>query len=275
MTDFKIESRNRFLDVMNSITKHEVNPKSKVTFLHQVDLTEVEAVRAEFADRNQIKPSYTAFVAKALALALKDHPYANRRVCRSLWPPRFGPRLQSFEQVDVTVAIERQVPGAEMAAFVDVIRDAEQLSIPVINERLRELAESDVDSNRQWREYSTLVTRFPTSLASLMIRLPIYFPSLWVKYRGGAAMISSPGKYGVDTIFANWWAPIAVSFGIVKQRPIVRGNEIAACPTFILTINFDVRVMAGAQAAMFGRRMIEILERAKSEIPDLRNDASP
>lgn len=266
MKSYEIEERNRFLEVVHSITQHENDPKPKVTFLSEVDLTEIETIRAQAVVRGEPKPSYTAFVVKALALALREHPYANRRVCRSLWPPLFGPRLQRFNQIDVTVAIERQVPKAEMAAFVDVIRNADQLSIAAINDKLRELAESDAETNLQWREYSTLVTRFPTWLAALLVRLPLYFPSLWVKYRGGAAMISSPGKYGVDTIFANWWSTINVSFGAVKKRPVVHQDVIVARTTFILTVNFDVRVMAGAQAAMFGRRVIDILEAAEREM---------
>ena len=266
MKFYEIESRNRFLEVVDAITRSENKPKSKVTFLAEVDLTEIETLRAQAAARGETKPSYTAFVVKALALALREHPFANRRVCRSLWPPLFGIRLQRFNQIDVTVAIERQVPKAEMAAFVDVIRKADQLSIAAIQDKLRELAESDAETNPQWREYSTLVMRFPIWLATLLIRLPLYFPSLWVKYRGGAAMISSPGKYGVDVIFANWWAPLAVSFGMVKQRPVVHEDTIVARTTFILTVNFDVRVMAGAQAALFGRRFIDILEAASQEM---------
>ena len=266
MKSYEIGGRNRFLEMVDSITSHENHPKSKVTFLSLVDLTEIESIRAEAAARGERKPSYTAFVVKALALGLQEHPYANRRVCRSLWPPRWRPRLQHFKRIDVTVAIERQIPEAEMAAFVDVIRDADRLSIAAIQERLRELAESDVTTNRQWRDYSTLVTRYPAWLGALLVRLPLLFPNLWVKYRGGAAMVSSPGKYGVDVIFANWWAPLAVSFGMVKPRPVVIGDAVVPRPTFVLTVNFDVRVMAGAQAAMFGRRVVDILEAAPSNL---------
>jgi pyruvate/2-oxoglutarate dehydrogenase complex dihydrolipoamide acyltransferase (E2) component len=266
MNPYEIEGKNKFLEAVDSITSHEIKPKSKVTFLSQVDLTEIEAIRADAAERGVAKPSYTAFIIKALALALRDHPYANRRVARGLWPLMLRPRLQKFNNIDVTVAIERQIEGAEMAAFVDIVRDADQLSIPVIQERLRELAESTLETNKQWREYSTLVNRFPTWFGGFLLRLPLYFPSFWVKYRGGAAMVSSPGKYGVDVIFANWWAPIAVSFGVVKKRPMVLDDKVVARQSFILTVNFDVRVMAGAQAAMFGRRFIDLLESAETEL---------
>lgn len=274
MKSYSIEGRNRFLEAVDSITSYENKPRSKVTFMSQVDLTAIEAVRAEVGVRGEPKPSYTAFVVKALSLTLKEHPYANRRVARSLWPPLLRPRLQQFQNADVTVAVERKVEGAEMAAFVDVIRSADRLPIPDIQERLRDLAECDTQTNKQWQEYSTLVTRVPAWLSKQLLRLPLYFPSLWVKYRGAAAMVTSPGKYGVDMIFANWWAPLTVSFGMVKKRPVVVDDAVVPRQTFIITVNFDVRVMAGAQAAIFGRRFIDILEQGLGEFVTSSESAS-
>ena len=43
-------------------------------------------------------------------------------------------------------------------------------------------------------------------------------------------------------------------------------GKIVACPTFSLTLNFDRRVMAGAQAARFLRRVVELLEHASTEM---------
>jgi hypothetical protein len=91
-------------------------------------------------------------------------------------------------------------------------------------------------------------------------------PSLWTKYRGAAVLVSSPAKYGVDVVAGTWTHPLGVSFGIAKKRPIVRGDAIVACPTFTLTLSFDRRVMAGAQAARLFRRIVDRLEKAESEM---------
>lgn len=266
MSRFDIEPRNPYFEVVTSIIHHEIQPKSKATFISQVDLSDIAGIRERYAALGLTRPSYTAFVAKAVALALRDHPYANRRVCHGLWPLLLRPRLQRFSHADICVAVERKVPRAEMVAFVDVIRDVDQMSLDDITARLHTLAESDTETNRQWRDYSRLVTSLPSWLAALLVRLPLYFPSLWVKYRGGAVMVSAPGKYGVDTVFANWWAPIGVSFGLVAERPVVRDHAIVAAPTFNLILNFDVRIMAGAQAAHFCRRIIHVLDQASVEM---------
>ncbi|WP_435011476.1 2-oxo acid dehydrogenase subunit E2 [Tundrisphaera lichenicola] len=258
---FKVEPRNKFFEANRSIVEHEIRPGNTVSFLAEVDLTEVEEIRG--LAPSGLKPSYTALVAKAVALALGDFPYANRRVCRRAWAP-FASRLQSFTRRDVAVAVEREIPGAESVAFIDILRDADELSLAEMTESLRALATCDATNNAQWREFSGLITRLPNWLSAWLIRLPFFAPSLWVKYRGGAVLISSPSKYGVDVVVGTWSHPVGVSFGLVKPRAVVRENAIVIRPTFHLSMNFDRRVMAGAQAARFFKRVVENLERAGS-----------
>lgn len=263
---YEIEPRNRFFEAIRAIAEYEIRPGNTVCFVSEVDLTTVERVRGRATGGR--KPSYTAFVVKAVALALRDFPYANRRVCRRPWLPFTGPRIQRFEHRDIAVAVEREIPGAESVAFLDILRDADGLSLAEITESLHALAVCDVSTNRQWREFSTLVTRLPSFLSTWLIRLPCLFPSLWCQYRGGAVLVSSPAKYGVDVVAGAWTHPLGVSFGLAKRRPVVRGDAVVPCPTFALTINFDRRVMAGAQAARFFKRVVDLLEDTESELAD-------
>jgi hypothetical protein len=261
---YAIEPGNRHFEAIRAIAEYEIRPGNTVSFLSQVDLTEVERVRARATGGR--RPSYTAFVVKAVALALRDFPYANRRVCRRPWLPFSGARLQRFHHNDVAVACERDIPGAESIAFVDILRDADRLSLAEITEALHDLAVCDVTTNKQWREFNTLVSRLPSWLSTLLIRLPCLVPGLWCEYRGGAVLVSSPAKYGIDVVAGTWTHPLGVSFGLAKPRPVVRGEAIVACPTFTLTLNFDRRVMAGAQAARFFKRIVERLEKAETEL---------
>lgn len=270
---FAIEPRNRYFEANLNAVEHEIRPGNTVSFLCEVDLTEIERIRADATPG--ARPSYTAFVVKAVALALKALPYANRRVCR---PPRLfsGPRLQAFHRVDVAVAVERDLPGAESVAFIDVLRDADAMSLAEIGDALRALATCDASTNRQWREFSGIIARFPAWLAALLIRLPCGFPGLWARYRGGAALVSSPAKYGVDAVLGTWMHPLGISFGLAKLRPVVRDGAVAARPTFHLSVNFDRRVMAGGPAARFVRRVADLLEQAESSMaPYLPSRAAP
>jgi pyruvate/2-oxoglutarate dehydrogenase complex dihydrolipoamide acyltransferase (E2) component len=262
---FHWEGNDRYFHAMRKLCDYELGPKPGITvsFFAEVDLTEVEELREEAGD---LRPSYTALVVKALALALVEFPYANRRLCRrGIWPFR-RTRLQAFDRSDIAVAAERVVPGIEYVAFIDVLRAAETLSLAEIDRWCRELATSDAETNEQWRTFSTVITRLPVWLSTLLIRIPNFVPSQWERYRGGAAMISSPAKYGIDAVSTTWPHPIGVSFGMVRERPIVRDGEVVAAPTFTLFLNFDRRVMVGAPAARFFARIVEILEHAHAEL---------
>ncbi|MEX2215245.1 MAG: 2-oxo acid dehydrogenase subunit E2 [Phycisphaeraceae bacterium] len=262
---FEIEPNNRFFQANRSIIEHEIKPAHTVTFVSEVDMSQIEAVRKSMGDR---KPSYTAFMVKALARALKEFPYANRRVIRRWWLPFLGPRLQKFHHIDVAVAVERDIPGAEGVAFVDIIRKADERPIADVQRALKELSTCDETNNEQWRSFSGLIRKAPSWLAALLLRLPQWSGRLWEKYRGGAALISSPAKYGVDSVLTTWSWPLGLSFGLVKERPIAVNGEVVARKTCFVTMNFDRRVMAGAQGARFFAFLIEQLRDASTTLAE-------
>ncbi|MFH1023999.1 MAG: 2-oxo acid dehydrogenase subunit E2 [Planctomycetota bacterium] len=266
---YEVEPSNGFFSAIASMSEFEIKPGNTISFFSETDLTQIERIRN--GARNGHRPSYTAFIVKAVALALHEFPYANRRVFRI---PFLGRRIQKFFGTDVTVACERDVPNAPMATFVDILRDAKQMTLADITGRLHDLAVCDVTTNKQWREFSAIITRLPRFLTTWLLRLPVFSPKFWVKYRGGAVLVSSPSKYGVDVVGGTWPWPLGVSFGLVKERPVVRHGEIVPCPTFTLTLNWDRRVMAGAQAARFFKRIVDILENAETEMKaDLPEEA--
>lgn len=246
-----------FFEVNRSLVENEIRSGRTVSFVGEVDLTSVERIRSESFP---VKPSYTAFVVHALAACLKEFPYANRRVLRRSWMSFWKSRLQIFSAVDVAVACERNLEGSESIAFFDVLRNADLRSLEEITLWLHALSKADEKNNAQWRGFKNVIERLPLFLSKWILALPLFFPSLWEKWRGGAALVSSPAKYGVDMVLGSWTSPLGVSFGLVKERAIVQNGEVVARPTFFLSLNFDRRIMAGAQAARFFKRMVELLE---------------
>ena len=271
METCEVSIANKFFDITKSIVEYEVRPGNTVTFMSEVDLTEVELLRARMRSAGRAKPSYTAVVAKALALALRDCPYANHRVV----PTWFMVRLQRFRTCDVAVACERDEPGTEVATFVDVLREADRRSLESATEWLRKLASSDESNNTQWKMYRRTVLWLPRWLGALLVRLPVFCSKRWISWRGGAALISSPARYGVDAVLGSWPWPLGVSFGLVRQRAVVRDGKIVARPTFMFTLNFDRRVMAGAPAARFFHEIVRRLETADlEEVPSAGRQAA-
>lgn len=260
MSDYDLRPVPSFAHLIGEIVQREMRWDNSCSMLAEVDLTNVERARAHAAKAGRPKPSYTAFVVKAVALALREHPCANRRLAKRWWLPFARPCYQQFQACDVALGIERRVPDAECVAYTEIVRGADTLSLDEITERLRAMAASTVEFSAQWRGFHTLGTRVPTWLAKRIASLPLFFPSLWRKWRGGAAMISSPGKYGADAVLGTWHCPLGVSFGVVKQRPVVRNGQIVPAPTFVLYLNFDRRLLAGGAAGRFFHSLVSFLE---------------
>lgn len=277
MRPFSTSAAGKFFDLTCSIVEGEIKGGNTVSLLNQIDASNIESVRRLLSND---RPSYTAFIVKALSIALKEFPYANRRLYRSVFWPFGGLRFQNFETCDISVASERNEPGVEVATFVDVMREADRKSLFEINSWLRALSLSDESNNQQWRDFRNIGMHWPRWLARLAIRLPVLFPAYWHRYRGGSVLISSPAKYGVDMMTGSWTATLGVSFGLVKQRPLVIEGQVVSRPTFWFLVNFDRRVMAGAQAARFFKRLTFLLENPTPtlialETPEVRPSERP
>lgn len=252
---FDTVTPDNFFKVNASIVENELDFSSTVTMINLVDLTEIEKIRSKYETN---KPSYTVFITKAIAKALMEYPEVNKRFYKPFW---IFPRVfQKFNHVDIAIASEVTDPKLAHVAYIGVIRNVEKMNLDQVQNWL--LNFRCTESIEQWQLFSQLITRLPTFLSKFVIRLPVYFPNLWTKYRGGVAMISSPAKYGVDSMVASWSSPIGISFGYVKERVITKDNEIKRVPSFNLTLNFDRRIISGAQGARFIARLTEILEKA-------------
>nr|WP_275261122.1 2-oxo acid dehydrogenase subunit E2 [Nitrosococcus halophilus] len=238
--------------------------------LSEVDMSSAAWIRANWP-HSELKPSYTAFVAKAVSLALYDHPYANRIPLE--WP--FFKRIVQLNTVHMTVAVERDYPGAEQAVYAATIRNTDQLDLAAITQELQMIAQGTEETSERWRTVQWIVKRVPTPLARAVLRIPLLFPSLWVEHRGGAAMISSPAKYGVDTMIGAWPWPLGFSFGLVKERPLVVGGRLEVRPTMALTMSFDRRLMGGAPAARFFKTVCDHIERAEYDMALSKSAPAP
>ena len=250
-----------------SLVESEIQFGRTVLFSSEIDLTGIDRMRAAAAPG--ATPSYTAFVAKAVARALKEFPYANRRIYRPFGLP-FLSYFQAFHDTDVAVAIERDLPGEYSSAYIEVLRDVDTLALGDITLTLRKVATMDLSASEQWRSFHRIGTKLPGWLAGFLVGLPVHLPEMWKKYRGGAAMISSPAKYGVDGIVGAWTHPLGFSFGLAQMKPVVKDGQVVARNAFTFAMNWDRRVMAGAQAARFFSRICELLRE-----PATLGDAAP
>lgn len=237
----------------------------KAIALREIDISALDRIRQQ--NKTQIgKLSYTSFVAKAIAMTLEEMPQANRIAVKTF----FFTRLLNLLKTHISVAVERNdLNESSGGAFIYTIYDTNKKSLHEITNEISGLSEKPLSSNdhrlERWQRIKQGVRQTPFIwIIQLVIWLQRNIPNLYIKNRGGAAMISSPSKYGVDCIIANWPYTIGVSFGLAKNRPWVENNELVIRKTMMMTLSFDRRIISGAIAARFMNRLCEILEQAET-----------
>lgn len=68
------------------------------------------------------------FIAKAIGKALNEMPYANRRLFHFFGLPLFS-FFQSFKTIDIAVAIERNIENYNAVAYIEILRNVENMSL--------------------------------------------------------------------------------------------------------------------------------------------------
>lgn len=233
-----------------------MRPAHLVTMVSDVDATAIAAVRERYRQAGFAVPSYTAIVIKMAALMMKRIPEANRAV---LGLPLFK-KLYQFENVDISVAVEKSLPFLPGQALAETVHSTLEKSLVAISEELKNFASDTVETNKRWRTFSRILKHVPRPLSTILINLPYHFPSLWVRHRGCACWVNAPSRAGADLVFTSWPWPITFSFGNVKMRPTVSGNEVVARLTMPLVMVFDRRIMGGGPASRLFAQAVNVLQ---------------
>lgn len=233
-----------------------LRPAYMVSVVSIADATALAAMRAEAVAAGRMAPSYTAMVIKAVAMTLDRHPEANRAI---LGLPFFK-RLVQFRNLDIAVAIEKNLPGLPGAAWAEPIRDSLEKPLEAITSELQMLKVGDESSNPNYRRFRRMIAHVPRPLSHWLITLPYWFPSLWATHRGCAAWVNAPSKAGADLVITSWPWPMTFSFGVVQKRAVVVGDEVKAQLTMPIHLSFDRRIMGGGPAGRLLADFKAILE---------------
>jgi pyruvate/2-oxoglutarate dehydrogenase complex dihydrolipoamide acyltransferase (E2) component len=250
---YRLLEPNHYLSTHIRLVK-EWRSRDVVTFSQLVDFTGVDVERHRRASEGLEKPSYTAFVIDSIARALRDHPKLNRMVYRSLR----GYQWVQFEQVDIAVAVEL-VEGDLDVAYASLIRNADQIGLEGITAALLRLA-AQPENNLHLKRLRLL----PPALTGMLARITGHHPRLWVRFRGGSCAVTSPAKYGVESIVAKSSWPMQFAFGRVKEYPMVVDGACVPRRAVILTMSWHRELTTGAVAARFFEQVVRQLEQHSS-----------
>jgi pyruvate/2-oxoglutarate dehydrogenase complex dihydrolipoamide acyltransferase (E2) component len=179
--------------------------QASVTTVAEVDMLSVQDLR------KRIDATYTAFVVKAAALALRDFPLINASLR--------GEYLHYFKRIHINVAID-----TERGLLVPVVRDADEKDLMSVNAEIESLAcrgREGVLSVEEMQGGTFTVTNSGV-LGSLLFTPVINYPQ-------GATL----------------------GMGKVEARTVVREDKIVARPMMYLCLSYDHRFIEGATAVRF------------------------
>jgi len=196
----------------------------------EADLTELVELRSRLkpeAEKQGVKLSYLPFIFKALARALKKFPSLNS----SMDEARQEIVLKKYYNIGMAVA-------TDAGLVVPVIKDVDRKSVLELAAEVGELAEK--------------------------ARAGKLTPEDMV---GSTFSVTNIGSIGALFSFPIINVPDAAILGVhsIQKRPVVMDNdEIKVRHMMYLSLSFDHRLVDGAEAAMFCKEVIRLLER-----PDL------
>jgi pyruvate/2-oxoglutarate dehydrogenase complex dihydrolipoamide acyltransferase (E2) component len=205
--------------------------------------------------------SFFAWVVKAVSLTLEDHPYAH-----ALRSGRHS--TVEFEDVDISVVVERQVGDARVPLPL-VIRRTNEKSASAIYAEIRAAQTQSLENEGDY----VLSRQRPSATAMrLYYALPQWLRVLalrWIcrnpfrcKAHMGTVMITSVGS---TARVPGWILPKSIhnlcfALGSVVKKPWVVGERIVAQDILHLTVLFDHDVVDGAPAARFLADLVKRME---------------
>ncbi len=194
-------------------------------YTDEVDMTNIVAARDVFSKRlgENVKVTYLPFIVKALIAALKDHPVLN----------------SSYDEKANEIVVKHHYNiGIAVAApdglVVPVLKDADTKSIAQLSEDIVSLASKARAGKLQ--------------LADV---------------QGGTITVTNVGPIGglFSSPIINYPESAIVGIHKIEQRPVFRDGQIVVRHMMYFTVACDHRIIDGSEAALFGNRFIEYLEK--------------
>ncbi|MGG6295640.1 2-oxo acid dehydrogenase subunit E2 [Leptolyngbya sp. AN02str] len=203
--------------------------------------------------------SFTGWFVKCIAQAVSEH--------KAVHALRQGDQLIIFDDVDVTVIVERAVGSTdshETLPMPYMIRQANQKSVADISSEIRaaqqhSVALGEVQINSTHAPWVTkLSTRVPKFLRDWFFWRPLFRNPFLFKRMMGTVSVTSLGMVGQRGM--SWGIPIGihpliVSIGAIAKRPGVVHDQILIREYVGLTVLFDHDVIDGAPVARFIKRL--------------------
>jgi pyruvate dehydrogenase E2 component (dihydrolipoamide acetyltransferase) len=224
----RVESMSRITSIIaqNMVLSRRVSPHVHSYF--EVDYSRIDQVRAKSKrtwEEQGVKVTYTAFITKAVAQALREHPIVNAAVS--------GNNIVFRGDVNIGIAV-----AIENGLIVPVVRNADELSLVGLSRRINDLATRARERKLKPEEIQG---------GTFTITNPGVFGTVI-----GFPIINQPQV-------------AIMGVGGVEKRPVVVTDEfgndaIVARKRGFISLGYDHRIVNGADADQFLARVKQVME---------------
>lgn len=232
-------------------------PAVTARLFYDIDMTWAQNLIEKCSQKN-LRITPTAILIKAIAMAQKEHP-----ISRSVLLP--GERILTFENITGGFTVEKFVDDEPIVLFGEIEKPHER-SVSEISQELKDYHEAKIDSIpylKQQYDFAFL----PSFVRRTIMWLGSIFPSFRLKYVRSTFGLTSLGSLGTTVVSAPPVCTSVFGIGIIENRVVVEDDiqEQKVKPMMTVSLNFDHRVMDGAQAARFFLDVKKYLEEGWSE----------
>jgi len=203
---------------------HAKQSTAMLTTFNEIDLSELMALRARHKDafekRHGVRLGFMGFFVNACTLALRRFPVVNAALD--------GNEIVYHRHADIGIAV-----SSPRGLVVPVLRDAGQLSLAEVEERIREFADRARDGRLDLDDL-----------------------------RGGTFTITNGGVFGslLSTPILNPPQSAILGMHAIQERPVARNGEVVIRPMMYVALSYDHRLIDGADAVRFLVSVKESLE---------------
>ena len=195
----------------------------QLTNMHEFDVTELVALREKEKaayEKEGIKLTFLPYIAKAVALCLKEHPYLNSSL--------EGDEIVLKKYYNVGIAVD-----TKDGLIVPVIKAADSKDIKIIAKEIDKLA-----NDARNRKINLMDLRGGTFSVSNLGSVGVEFFTPIINYPESAIL----------------------GIGRIMEKPVAKSGKVEIRKMLPLSLTYDHRIVDGAQAARFMMDLIVRLQ---------------
>lgn len=226
------------------------NKKNAIHCITQIDVSKPRRIIRDHFETTDEKISFTAYIVKCFAEAIKDHPKLNSFIK--------GKRLIVLDDININVLIEREIDGEKIPEPLG-LQKVQEKTVQQITSEIRR-AQQNKSQELGSLAKTTWIKHIPIFLLRAFIK--IADRNITMAKRYGKIAVTA---VGMNSKSASWFIPhgtatVMLTVGSFENKVVEIDDQFVTREHLCLTASFDHEIVDGSPAGRFMKRFAEITE---------------